>query len=605
MADVFISYNREDQNRARAIAGALEAEGLSVWWDSNLRAGQSYDEVTEKNLREAGAVVVLWSKRSVNSKWVRAEATIGERCSTLVPAMIDECDRPLRFELVQTADLINWRGDRNDANWRAFVHDIQAAIGHHGSAAPQQSATGSPAADVTIENTFWTSIKDGGDAHDFEAYLKRYPNGHFADLAKNRLVALARAAAPAPPPRPAPAAAAPQPRPQPQPQVQQQAAPRQSAPQRAQAPAPQKSGPNVAVIAAVVLGAILIGGGAFFAITRGAPGAKKQEEVAATATAPAQEAVTESAPTPAEEAALAAEITAAPEAQDSLAALDAADGEAVEGVIEPAEGEAVEAAPAEETLAAAPESETAAEVAPSTDQPAAAEGTFRDCDFCPVMAKLPGGAYLMGSPKDEPGRFAYEGPQHEVTLKPFAMGVHEVTFDEWAACVDDGGCRNYAPADAGFGRGARPAIYISWADAKAYVQWLSKKSGRKYRLPTESEWEYAARGGAATAYWWGARFDRSMAPSGKTSEAGSYSANAFGLYDMLGNASEWVEDCYVNNFTAAPTDGAPVLNGDCGQRVVRGGSWKSDAGDMRIANRRRITTNVRDSSLGFRVAADL
>ena len=142
MADVFISYNREDQNRARAIAGALEAEGLSVWWDSNLRAGQSYDEVTEKNLREAGAVVVLWSKRSVNSKWVRAEATIGERCSTLVPAMIDECDRPLRFELVQTADLINWRGDRNDANWRAFVHDIQAAIGHHGSAAPQQSATG-------------------------------------------------------------------------------------------------------------------------------------------------------------------------------------------------------------------------------------------------------------------------------------------------------------------------------------------------------------------------------------------------------------------------------------------------------------------------------
>ena len=202
MADVFISYNREDQNRARAIAGALEAEGLSVWWDSNLRAGQSYDEVTEKNLREAGAVVVLWSKRSVNSKWVRAEATIGERCSTLVPAMIDECDRPLRFELVQTADLINWRGDRNDANWRAFVHDIQAAIGHHGSAAPQQSATGSPAADVTIENTFWTSIKDGGDAHDFEAYLKRYPNGHFADLAKNRLVALARAAAPAPPPRP-------------------------------------------------------------------------------------------------------------------------------------------------------------------------------------------------------------------------------------------------------------------------------------------------------------------------------------------------------------------------------------------------------------------
>ena len=211
MSHVFISYNREDQYRARAIADGLEAEGISVWWDTNLRAGESYDEVTEKNLRSAGAVVVLWSSRSVNSKWVRAEATIGERYSKLVPAMIEDCDRPLRFELVHTADLSNWHGDKNDPNWRDFLNDIKEAIGHQheapstpAPAAPMQEAGGST--DVTIENTFWNSIKDGTDPSEFEAYLKRYPNGHFADLAHNRLNALKKAqAAPkkpaSPPPR--------------------------------------------------------------------------------------------------------------------------------------------------------------------------------------------------------------------------------------------------------------------------------------------------------------------------------------------------------------------------------------------------------------------
>ncbi|MCB2098481.1 MAG: toll/interleukin-1 receptor domain-containing protein, partial [Parvularculaceae bacterium] len=144
MPDVFISYNREDRDTARLVASALEAEGLSVWWDAALRAGETYDEVTEQNLRQAGAVVVLWSKRSVNSKWVRAEATVGERSSTLVPVLIEECERPIRFELVQTADLRHWRGDRNDPHWRAFMQDVRMAISKRGgrtaAAAPQSNA---------------------------------------------------------------------------------------------------------------------------------------------------------------------------------------------------------------------------------------------------------------------------------------------------------------------------------------------------------------------------------------------------------------------------------------------------------------------------------
>ena len=289
MPDVFISYNREDQHRARGIADALESEGLDVWWDSNLKAGESYDEVTEKNLREAGAVVVLWSKQSAASKWVRAEATIGERCSTLVPAMIEECDRPLRFELVQTADLIRWHGDRADPQWQSFIHAIKRAIGHHEKEADPtpvstSSAASGAAHDVTIENTFWTSIKDGTDRSDFEAYLKRYPDGHFADLARNRVTALdraeqdareraaAKASAVTPTPStPSPAQRSVEP-------VQRQAAPQHSRP----APAPEKK-TNVVLFGLIGLGALAAAVTAFLTLQNRDDGQSSENNVIAEA----------------------------------------------------------------------------------------------------------------------------------------------------------------------------------------------------------------------------------------------------------------------------------------------------------------------------------
>ncbi len=234
MADIFLSYNREDRPRALQVAEALGQEGLSVWWDSDLRAGENYDEVTESNLRGAGVVVVLWSKRSVQSKWVRAEATIGQRKSSLMPAMIEECDRPLLFELIQTADLIKWDGDRNDAEWRQFITHIKARVKNAAAAAaaaaqpaaptpapqapqPVQPAQPRRAADTekskqieaatalhaaTVETTFWQSIKDGSNVSEYEAYLSRYPNGHFTEIARNRIAmyrAAAKPAAKAPP----------------------------------------------------------------------------------------------------------------------------------------------------------------------------------------------------------------------------------------------------------------------------------------------------------------------------------------------------------------------------------------------------------------------
>jgi TolB-like protein len=144
MKDVFLSYNREDQSRARLFAEAFESEGLSVWWDVTLRSGEAYDEVTEAALRGAGAVVVLWSPRSVVSRWVRAEATLADRIKTLVPAMIEACERPIMFELTQTPDLTHWQGDPSDAVWRGFLDDVRRHVAAH--APPPSGAATQPQA---------------------------------------------------------------------------------------------------------------------------------------------------------------------------------------------------------------------------------------------------------------------------------------------------------------------------------------------------------------------------------------------------------------------------------------------------------------------------
>jgi len=149
MSDIFLSYNREDQAIARRFAVAFEREGFSVWWDATLHSGEAYDQVTEKALEEARAVVVLWSKKSVDSRWVRAEATTADRNGTLVPVMIEACRRPIMFELTHTADLSNWKGDANDPLWRAYVADVRRFVERAGpltatSSTAQGSTTAAP-----------------------------------------------------------------------------------------------------------------------------------------------------------------------------------------------------------------------------------------------------------------------------------------------------------------------------------------------------------------------------------------------------------------------------------------------------------------------------
>jgi formylglycine-generating enzyme required for sulfatase activity len=195
---------------------------------------------------------------------------------------------------------------------------------------------------------------------------------------------------------------------------------------------------------------------------------------------------------------------------------------------------------------------------------------------------------------------------------PFAVGKFEVTFAEWDACVAQGGC-SHRPDDRGWGRGRQPVIDVSWHDAQRYVAWLSRKTGTSYRLLSEAEWEYAAQAGTgreavvtpgagqANCDGCGSRWDNKQ-----TAPVGSFSANAFGLHDMLGNVWEWTADCRNGRgVVAAPSDGSARTDGDCSSHVLRGGSWFDNPVYTRSANRFRLTADFRLEIFGFRVARTL
>ena len=216
--------------------------------------------------------------------------------------------------------------------------------------------------------------------------------------------------------------------------------------------------------------------------------------------------------------------------------------------------------------------------------------------------------------------------------KPFAVGKLEVTFAQWDACATDGGCKQVG--DDALGRADRPVINVDWAAAKTYVAWLSKKTAKAYRLLSESEWEYAARGGTTTAWFWGTIADGLGVPDAclfanshdesskkahpaymwlahpcnngypETAPVGKFKPNPFGLYDMLGNVKEWVEDCY-GSYQAAPADGSPAQASDCEQRIARGGAWIDGPTWVRSAYRNPLPASHANYAVGFRVARDL
>jgi formylglycine-generating enzyme required for sulfatase activity/class 3 adenylate cyclase len=220
----------------------------------------------------------------------------------------------------------------------------------------------------------------------------------------------------------------------------------------------------------------------------------------------------------------------------------------------------------------------------------------------PEMVSLRGGSFAMGSNDD-----ITEKPIHQVAIKPFAIGKFPVTVREWNECAAAKACGFTSTA-----RDDAPIADVSWNDAKQYVAWLAQVTRKAYRLPSEAEWEYAARGGTQTTYWWGNQLQpgivnckncTDIAGTEQPIKVGSLKPNPFGLYDMGGGVHQWVEDCWHKNYQDAPSDGSPWLaGGDCSLRVIRSGSWRNDARSARPASRDRYEAIVRYPTHGFRIA---
>jgi formylglycine-generating enzyme required for sulfatase activity len=283
---------------------------------------------------------------------------------------------------------------------------------------------------------------------------------------------------------------------------------------------------------------------------------------------------------------------------------------------------------------------------------------FRDCPDCPEMVTIPSGTFTIGAPEGEAGRFAEEGPQRHVTIRRFAAGKYDVTRAQWAAFVaatnrkTTAGCM-WSPSEKGTPDASwqklgfsqddnHPVVCVSWTDAQDYARWLSTRTGRSYRLLTESEWEYAARAGTKTAFPWGNTASHDFANYGSdhccgtglasghdkwvyTSPVGSFPPNAFGLYDMNGNVLQWVEDCFSNSYANLPIDGSAyktqvklTLTGDlagmsgtssCAYHMLRGGDWGDSPALIRSASRNwgppMGATAPGTGGAGFRIARTL
>lgn len=409
------------------------------------------------------------------------------------------------------------------------------------------------------ELSFWDSVKNSNYASDYEAYLKAYPNGRFAALAKARIERIRAAAPPAAAKGDLKADSKPDARPD-------------AKPSAATTPTPSPSSPPVSASPPST-----------------APSAPSAPPAASRTPPPPLTATPASPPSP------------APSTPSTSTARTRPGGSTSSGAITyPSEGKP--SAPATAATAAA----AAAATAPATT---ARGGELRDCPTCPVLIALSPGGFTMGSSTSDPA----ERPPHHVNIgQPFAIGKYEVTVEQWNACADASAC----PKIGTNGSEAKnaPIRDVSWDDAQQYVAWLSKSTGKSYRLPTEAEWEFAARGGTSSAYWWGDQMKKGNAnckdcgdPWSQEAPAsvGSFAANPYGLHDMNGSVWEWVGDCWHSSYKGAPADGRAWDENGCTARVIRGGSWREGAPYMVSSTRFKYSTSVRQSQNGFRVARDM
>ncbi len=429
--------------------------------------------------------------------------------------------------------------------------------------------------DARYELVFWESIKNSDRAEDYEAYLKAFPKGRFVPLAKARAAYLSKKidSAPATPALQAPATPTPSQRPTPSRQV-----PATPAPQIDEIETPYKVVKTANLRAGPWTKSPIVGS------------LKKGEKIRATGRVAGRNWY---------------RITT----KTGLSGF--VYGELIKEITSTSAATSQGSVPVKTRTPKPKESVAIKKPAPRPVTPAISSTesqlrTFKDCQECPVMVVLPAGRFVMGDARGD----TTEKPAHTVSItQSFAIGKHEVTVAEWNFCILDGSC-SHSPNIAGSDPVA-PLRDISWTDTDQYIRWLNAKTGKTYRLPTEAEWEYAARGGTKTRFWWGNQLVKGLANCSdcggeydrhSPATTGSFDPNPFGLHDMNGGVWEWVFDCWHKNFNGAPKDGSAWKKEFCRVRVLRGGSWRNDSSYVHSASRFKYDADVRYLTNGFRVA---
>lgn len=538
------------------------------------------------------ASIVVWSKAALKLARLHEQARDALDRGALIPVAVGGAPAPSGFETLPPVDLSGWQGDDGDPRWRFVLEEINYA-------AERRRLT---------DQEIWVTAQREAMAQTppAEDFPQDYIDAEFAD-------------SPAPTPSPSAPIAA----------------------YRKPVVFRKKFDAGVVAVGGVMTLCLLTGAAIILA-----PAVTNAGEEAAMASLREPAAINLGLLQPVEPVLEAgageAPKTSGPAVQSPLTQSPEPEAEAAQEItlaaLGPSEPVAEEppaetprqpedAAPAEPAvesmdsiLASVPELNEEAEENPSANEQSEYAGNFfKDCAACPDMAAIEGGAFFMGSRASE-GGYDAERPQTPVTINGrFAMGTREITFDQWEACVADGGCKGYRPYDFGWGRGKQPVVGVSFEDAQSYVRWLSAKSGYDYRLPTEAEWEFAARAGASTAFSFGDRLspkdanydaryryrgEKGKGP-GKPTVAGAYSHNAFGLFDMHGNLWEWTQDCWREGHAGRPDHGGAVTGGACDARVLKGGAFNTGGWRLRAGHRIGKPASMREQEFGFRVVRAL
>jgi formylglycine-generating enzyme required for sulfatase activity len=569
MYDIFLSYSTQDIDRLRPLVNRLDAQGWSVFWDHrSIPVGKDWHDVIGDAISQCRCVVVAWSETSVDSKWVKEEALEGRKRDALFPVLLDNIDPPFGFGLIQAADLSHWNGKQNHPEFVELTEQLRVHLATQPELEDEENTTEPPIPFPDPKPTkiswlvsgllFIASVVGGTAYYLKEAAPKQTLGFELSNTSEESELAK---------------------RPKTYPLII------STDPENAKITVDDKPyQPNMPILPGE---------------HRISVGADNYQSIIKTITTEARKEQRHFALKPYRYA-----LTINAKPTGAKVTFFDKDYEYKPGMLLPAGKYGVQLEKADYQL------NKSYVYLNDKDETYTITLKPETTVIEPEMVKIKAGTFTMGCVEGRDdvagGCDDDEKPAHQVTIsKDFYMGKYEVTFDEWDVCEQAKVCPH--ADDEGWGRGKRPVINVSWEDTQTYINWLNKETGKTYRLPTEAEWEYAARAGSETAYPWGNSITCKNADFWSNNEScnslgaspvGSYAANAFGLYDTVGNVWEWVADGHRDYTANAVTD--PQGSGSA--RVVRGGSWLNRGRFVRSAGRDGRSPDLRSDLIGFRLA---